>query len=129
MSVDPHIEAIVAKLHPKMEGIVHQYCDEAYAAIMESTQDYLLENAEFNLKSRVETAELQARHDRLELQRERQIKADLLEALQGLSNILGRAESNASGNPEWEAVSGRINAARAAIAKAIGERAYEERVG
>lgn len=31
--------------------------------------------------------------------------------------IHGTIESNASGNPEWEAVSKRINAARAAIAK------------
>ncbi len=45
----------------------------------------------------------------------------MLEALIGLQDILSRAESNASGNPEWEAVSARINAARAAIAKATGK--------
>jgi hypothetical protein len=33
------------------------------------------------------------------------------------SDILGSAESNASGNPNWEFVSSRINAARAALAK------------
>lgn len=43
---------------------------------------------------------------------------ELLGALIGLRDILGRAESNASGNPEWEHVSGKIKAARAAIAKA-----------
>lgn len=48
---------------------------------------------------------------------------DLLAAIEGLANILSTAESNASGNPEWEAVSKRINAARAAIAKARGETA------
>jgi hypothetical protein len=37
---------------------------------------------------------------------------------QRLMPILNRAESNASGNPEWEDVSGRVNKARAAIAKA-----------
>jgi hypothetical protein len=46
---------------------------------------------------------------------------ELLEALKGLSVILTRAESNASGNPEWEIVSRRINAARAAISKAEGK--------
>lgn len=46
---------------------------------------------------------------------------DLLTALIGLAPILATAESNASGNPEWEAVSSRINAARAAIAKATGQ--------
>lgn len=46
---------------------------------------------------------------------------ELLDALKALDeSILGRAESNASGNPEWEYVSRRINAARAAIAKAEG---------
>ena len=46
---------------------------------------------------------------------------ELLEALTGLEGILATAESNASGNPEWEAVSAKINAARAAIAKATGQ--------
>lgn len=39
----------------------------------------------------------------------------LAEALSGLEGILATAESNASGNPEWEHVSKRINAARAAL--------------
>lgn len=46
---------------------------------------------------------------------------DLLEALTDLHWILATAESNASGNPEWEAVSAKVNAARAAIAKATGQ--------
>lgn len=45
----------------------------------------------------------------------------MLKALVGLSGILATAESNASGNPEWEYVSARINAARKAIAAATGE--------
>jgi hypothetical protein len=46
-------------------------------------------------------------------------RAELLVALVALDEvILGRAESNASGNPNWEYVSTRVNAARAAIAKA-----------
>jgi hypothetical protein len=44
----------------------------------------------------------------------------LYEALDGLKDILDRAESNASGNMEWEYVSRRINAARAALALARG---------
>jgi len=46
---------------------------------------------------------------------------ELLEALEGLTGILATAESNASGNPEWEYVSAKVNAARAAIAKAQRE--------
>jgi hypothetical protein len=44
---------------------------------------------------------------------------DLLAALQGVMDILGRAESNASGNPEWDYVGPRVAAARAAISKAV----------
>ena len=44
--------------------------------------------------------------------------AALVEALEGLDRILQRAESNASGNPEWNYVSEKINAARAALAAA-----------
>lgn len=50
----------------------------------------------------------------------REAAPDLLAALVGLTDIINRAESNASGNPEWEAVSKRVNAARAAISKAEG---------
>jgi len=44
---------------------------------------------------------------------------DMLAALHGLAGILATAESNASGNPEWEHVSAKVKAARAAIAKAV----------
>lgn len=47
----------------------------------------------------------------------------MMEALRDLSGILATAESNASGNPEWEHVSKRINAARAALALARGGQA------
>lgn len=43
---------------------------------------------------------------------------DLVAALNGVLNILGTAESNASGNPEWDYVGPRVAAARAALAKA-----------
>lgn len=46
---------------------------------------------------------------------------EMLAALKGLEGILDTAESNASGNPEWEYVSKRVNAARAAILKATGD--------
>lgn len=49
-------------------------------------------------------AELRARNDAL------------VKAGHGLNGILGTAESNASGMPNWEFVSARINAFRAALA-------------
>lgn len=42
----------------------------------------------------------------------------LVAALKGLKPIFEAAESNASGNPEWEWVSKRVNAAKAALAAA-----------
>ena len=45
---------------------------------------------------------------------------DLLEALKGVMDILGRAESNASGNTEWDFVGPRVAKARAAINRAEG---------
>ena len=39
------------------------------------------------------------------------------EALAGAMDILGRAESNASGNPEWDHVGPRVAKARATLAK------------
>jgi len=45
---------------------------------------------------------------------------DLLEVLKGVMDILGRAESNASGNTEWDFVGPRVAKARAAINRAEG---------
>lgn len=41
----------------------------------------------------------------------------LIAAMQGAMNILGSAESNASGNPEFDYVGPRVAACRAALAK------------
>lgn len=40
---------------------------------------------------------------------------EILAALVGVMDILGRAESNASGNPEWDHVGPRVAAARAIV--------------
>lgn len=45
----------------------------------------------------------------------------LLEALKGVMDILGRAESNASGNPEFDYVGPRVAAARAALTRALAQ--------
>lgn len=42
---------------------------------------------------------------------------DMLSALKGAMDILGRAESNASGTPDWSYVGPRVSAVRAALAK------------
>lgn len=45
----------------------------------------------------------------------------MLEALRGVMDILGRAESNASGNPEWDYVGPRVAAVRAILARIDGD--------
>lgn len=45
-------------------------------------------------------------------------KDEITEALKGAMDILARAESNASGNPEWDYVGPRVAACRAVFAKA-----------
>lgn len=55
LAADETIEGFCRELHPHLEGIVHQYCDEAYGAIMETVQDYLRDNAQFNIKSKFDT--------------------------------------------------------------------------
>ena len=42
---------------------------------------------------------------------------ELIDALQNAMDILSRAESNASGNPEFDYVAPRVRACRAALAK------------
>jgi hypothetical protein len=46
---------------------------------------------------------------------------DMLSALKGVMDILGRAESNASGTPDWDYVGPRVAAARTSIRKATGQ--------
>lgn len=46
---------------------------------------------------------------------------NLYGALEDVMDILSRAESNASGNPEWDYVGPRVAAARAAIAALAGK--------
>ncbi|MCW1431358.1 hypothetical protein [Novosphingobium sp. JCM 18896] len=43
---------------------------------------------------------------------------ELIDAMSGVVDILGRVESNASGSPEWDDIGPRIAKFRAAIAKA-----------
>lgn len=55
LEAEETIEGFCRELHPHLEGIVHKYCDEAYGAIMENVQDYLRDNAVFNINSKFNT--------------------------------------------------------------------------
>ncbi len=112
---DDVTSAIEKAVQPLLEKAVH----DIYCGLLETTQDYLKDNIAFNIASRINASEHQARYDREENRALRLSNERLHLALVGLTDIMNRAESNASGNPEWEAVSKRIIAARAAISKAV----------
>lgn len=125
MSDIPEMDAIISsvgvKLFPALDAAARKCCDDAYEAIITATQDYLVDNAQFNIGSRISM--LEGNISRLEAERGLlQMRNDaMLVALSGLKDILDRAESNASGNMEWDHVSARVNAARAALKFAGGE--------
>jgi hypothetical protein len=50
------------------------------------------------------------------------LNAELLEAMEAVMPLLGRAESNASGNPEFDDVGPRVAGFRVAISKAREQR-------
>ena len=113
-AIRPTLDAFAAKA----ESTCRKVAEQIYEELLYSVQDYLRENAEWNIGQ--EIARCRAiEHDNFQL---RHINQKLLEGLQYLDNggILATAESNASGTPEWERISWRINAARAAISLATG---------
>lgn len=58
----------------RIQPMVRKHVDDVYEAIMDSVQDYLIENAEFNIRSRLNTAEreaLSARNKIAEMEREK----------------------------------------------------------
>jgi hypothetical protein len=108
--------AIEAAVQPLLKKAV----DDIYGGLLDATQDYLKDNVAFNIASRIDVAEREATSDRQQMNAMRACYDAMILALHGLEGILATAESNASGNPEWQHVSRRINAARAALALAEG---------
>jgi hypothetical protein len=110
------LEGVEAAVEPHVKAAT----DRIYEDVMLSVQDYLRDNAEFNIGQQIATADREAAYARGKLVDMTADRDRMFAALTSLKPILDSAESNASGNPEWEFVSGRVNAARAAIAKVTG---------
>lgn len=102
-----------------VEPHVRKATDDIYERVMETVQDYLRDNAEWNIRTQIDTAEREARTLRAKNAELKDQFDACYFALLGLKPILDTAESNASGNPEWEFVSARVTSARAAMAKAV----------
>lgn len=56
------IDKLVSDIHSPLEALVHSFTDEAYRAIMETVQDYLRDNAEYNVRQSVDAANQRAQY-------------------------------------------------------------------
>lgn len=95
-----------------VQPLLRKAVDEVYRGLLETTQDYLKENLAFNIASRIDSAESQAYADRLAAEKLKSRCYDLMAALTILKPIMATAESNASGNPEWDDINRRLTAVR-----------------
>lgn len=108
--IRPTLDKFVAGAEPYLRKV----SEELYEKLLWSVQDYLRENGEWNIGQEIERCRrIEHQNTQLRIQ-----NSELLTALRGLADIMSRAESNASGTPEWEAVSARITFARHVLAKA-----------
>lgn len=110
--IRPTLDKFVAGAEPFLRKV----SEELYEKLLWSVQDYLRENSEWNIGQEIERCR-RIEHENTQL---RMIKADMLTAMRGVQDILNRAESNASGNPEWDVVNSRITYFRHVLAKATG---------
>jgi hypothetical protein len=119
-AVEEAVDAAVASVNAAaFEPLIRKAVEGIYEQLLGDVQDYLADNAQFNIKSHISMLQRNNDEQRKSIVRLTDQRADLLAALQGVMDILGRAESNASGNPEWDYVGPRVAVARAAIAKAV----------
>ena len=100
-----------------MQPHVKAATDCIYEEIMLTVQDYLRDNAEYNIGQQIATADREAAYARGKLIDMTADRDRLRAAMMALKPILDSAESDASGNPEWEFISARVKAARNAIAQ------------
>lgn len=107
--IRPTLDAFVSKVDPYIRKVT----DEIYEQFLNGVQDYLRENGEWNIGQEIERCR-KIEHDNTML---RMRNIDLENALRGLTDILNTAESNASGNPEWDVVSSRVTYARHVMSK------------
>ena len=116
---DEKIAALVGILNPSdFEPFIRRASEDFYEHLLTTVQNYLRENAEWNLKGEIEQSQASARYAQKRL-------AEVSEALAGVMGILGRAESNASGNPEWGYVGPRVKAAREALTNASWDDGFD----
>lgn len=123
------LEALVVDMAKTQErfrrsiaNIVREFEDEGDRVYLGSTNDADdLRDLDRDLTETINWMECPWMHGTdlwAELGRQRQLTAELLSAFDGVKDILGRAESNASGTPDWDHVAPRIAAVRDAAERA-----------
>lgn len=107
-------ESVIADAAQRLTPMVRSHVEAVYEGILDSVQEYLTANAQFNIGSRLSTAEREVATARAAIAKLEVERDALREALAALdcSDILGVAESCASGMPRWDHVSAKIDAAR-----------------
>jgi hypothetical protein len=111
---------VTGAIEKAVQPLLKQATDSIYAGLLDATQDYLRDNLAFNIASRIAAAEREAANDREELERERLIRSDLLEALETATALIRDAEKDTnwvSGDPYGDSAAAEFEAL---IAKARG---------
>lgn len=89
--------------------LVQRVADDIYERLLESVQDYLCDNSEYNIAARIDVAQQQALSDRRKLEAERGITTDLLKALEEVANS---GEFTCYNDAAWDRVNDAITRAR-----------------
>jgi len=108
-AIRPTLDQFVSKAEP----FCRKVAEEIYEQLLYTTQDYLRDNAEWNIGAEIDRCR-KIEHDNTQLRIRNQ---EVEQALAGLTDIMARAESNASGTPDWDVVSSRVKYARHVLAK------------
>ncbi|MCB4860757.1 hypothetical protein K7W03_14270 [Sphingobium sp. PNB] len=78
----------------RIQPMVKKHVDDVYEAILDSVQDYLIDNAQFNIRSRIDTAEREARSARELVAKLEAEKAELVECVKLLMGRCGPLASD-----------------------------------
>lgn len=120
-------DGVLDAIRPVVEREMREAANQLYGATLEAVQDYLSDNASFNIRSRMEAAE-QSR--RIEWERAEALtkeKADLLTALKSAEHALTQFTAfeldcrEIMGNTNFAIVQNERENVRAAISRATGE--------
>lgn len=107
--------------------LVKRVADDIYERLLDTVQDYLVENSEWNIAERIEAAERQAAHDRQERLAAVNNHEALVEALRKLAGNAGALAAfeheirEAAGNTNWQCLKEAISAADALLSRINGE--------